>query len=258
MDQPPNSLIVLDKFRALLAKAETLEEVTDLRSKAEAVRVWARSAAAGLEAQNKAAALKLRAERKAGELLSTLKLRGGDRKSNGHDDRLNLADLGINQAQSKRWQKEAKVPEAEFEHYVRQADDMGEELTAAGLLRLARKIGTPSPINSDIEPPTPLGLPGSDNLLRVHHQDGGQATLSASDATDLLELIEEINNHHGLLCNLLSPICTGKGETLLPAQRQALRHYLSETGRLLAHALAVQRSDGDAVFQEPTSKSHRA
>jgi len=258
MDQPPNSLIVLDKFRSLLAKAETLEDVTDLRSKAEAVRVWARSAAAGLEAQNKAAELKLRAERKAGELLANLKLRGGDRKSNGHDDRLNLADLGINQAQSKRWQKEAKVPEAEFEHYVRQADDMGEELTAAGLLRLARKIDTPSPVDSDIEPPTPLGLPGSDNLLRVLHEDGEQATIDASDAADLLELIEEINNHHGLLCNLLSPICTGKGERLLPVQRQALRHYLSETGRLLVQALTAQRSTGHAVAREPAPKSHRA
>ncbi len=63
--QKNDGLAVLDQFCHLLAKAETLEEITDIRSRAEAVRVWAKSAAMGLEAQNRAAELKLRAERKA-------------------------------------------------------------------------------------------------------------------------------------------------------------------------------------------------
>lgn len=228
MTDQPHSLAVLDKFRNLLAKAETLEEVTDLRSKADAVRVWAKSAAMGLEAQNRAAELKLRAERKAGELLANLNLRGGDRKSNGHADRLNLADLGINQSQSKRWQKEAKVPESEFERYVKQASQFGEEVTAAGLLRLSRKTTCTTPRKRKA------------NCLREAHADyADQPEISVSQHQQQ-ELIQELSDHHALLCSLLQPVCDGAIENLLSIQRQALRHYLAETDRLLSLLSAKQ------------------
>jgi hypothetical protein len=42
-----------------------------------------------------------------------MELRGGDRRSNGHDDRLKLADLGLDHNQSKRWQQ-ASLPEEEY------------------------------------------------------------------------------------------------------------------------------------------------
>ena len=65
----------------------------------------------------RAAKLILRAERKAGEFLAGLKLRGGDRKSKGHRASLKLADMDISSDQSKRWQKEASVPEKDFQRY---------------------------------------------------------------------------------------------------------------------------------------------
>jgi RHS repeat-associated protein len=133
-------LIVLDQLAQLLARAETLEELTDLRSRAEALRHWAKGASMGLEAQNQAAELRLRAERKAGNVLASLNLRGGDRKSNGRHDRLNLNDLGISQSQSKRWQKQAAVPDSVFERYLQQTNQFGEEVTAAGLMRVIRKV----------------------------------------------------------------------------------------------------------------------
>lgn len=221
MTHQSHSLAVLDKFRALLAKAETLEEVTDLRSKADAVRVWAKSAAMGLEAQNRAAELKLRAERKAGELLANLNLRGGDRKSNGHADRLNLADLGINQSQSKRWQKEAQVPEFEFERYVKLASQFGEEVTAAGLLRLSRKHTCTSATKHKA------------SCLREAPANYAEQPENSESQQQQQELIQELRDHHALLCSLLQPVCDGAIENLLPIHRQALRHYLADTRRLL-------------------------
>lgn len=245
MAQQTHSLAVLDKFRALLAKAETLEEVTDLRSKADAVRVWAKSAAMGLEAQNRAAELKLRAERKAGELLANLKLRGGNRKSNGHDDRLNLDDLGINQSQSKRWQKEAAVSEPEFERYVKQANKFGEEVTAAGLLRLSRTATcvssqTKRRVMRQERQVVPAGNIVQLNETKPFRADYDNQNRPAVDHAQQFELVREISDHHALLCSLLAPVCDGAVENLLPIQRQAVRRYLAETGRLLALLGAIQ------------------
>ena len=83
-------LALLDQARHAIATAESMDEVKDIRDKAEAARKYAESASLGLEAQNYAAEVKLRAERKAGELIAQLKLHGGDRRSNDSDDRVTL------------------------------------------------------------------------------------------------------------------------------------------------------------------------
>ena len=69
-----------------------------------------------LELQNQAAELKLRAERKLGELLQETVPHGGGRPTENplHDERglkLALADQGISEIQSHRWQKVASVPD---------------------------------------------------------------------------------------------------------------------------------------------------
>ncbi len=137
LDQQRN-LIVLDQARRILTTSESLEEVKSIRDKAEAVRNYARSAALSLEVQNQAAELKLRAERRAGELLNDLRLRGGNRKCREVSKPRQLRDLGISATQSARWQLEASVPEPVFHQYIRSATEQGKELTAAGLLRVAR------------------------------------------------------------------------------------------------------------------------
>ena len=90
----------------LLAKAETVDDVKDIRDKAEALRVYAKQAGYGLDVQNRVAEMKLRAERKAGELLKDHGFgeHGGDRKSSSMPL---LEDLGIERTQSNRWQLEA-------------------------------------------------------------------------------------------------------------------------------------------------------
>lgn len=84
--------------------------------------------------QNRCAEIKIRAERRAGELLRGMEeTRGGDHKSEefknqtSPDERIDssprLKDLGINYAQSSRWQSVASLPEDQFESYIAQAKD---------------------------------------------------------------------------------------------------------------------------------------
>ena len=58
-----------DQARQTLAQARTVDEVKDIRDRAEALRLYTRQAGEGLEMQNWCAEIKLRAERRVGELL---------------------------------------------------------------------------------------------------------------------------------------------------------------------------------------------
>ena len=48
-----------------------------------------------------------------------------------------LADLGVDENQSRRWQREARVAADDFEAYLRDCQENGREVTQAGLLKLA-------------------------------------------------------------------------------------------------------------------------
>jgi len=65
-------------------------------------------------------------------LLAPLQLRGGDRKSNSHDESLILADLGIDRNQSSRWQQIAGLADDDFEDYVRETRAAKQGLTTNG------------------------------------------------------------------------------------------------------------------------------
>lgn len=135
-------LMLLGQAERALAEATSLEEIKVIRDKAEAARKYVESARLGLSMQNHAAEVKLRAERAAGELLAKMKLAGGDRRSNGAARQLRLEDLGLTKHQSSHWQRIAKVPIETFERFVQETLDGGEELTTAGVLRLARRFAT--------------------------------------------------------------------------------------------------------------------
>ena len=121
-----------------LATAEHVEDVKEIRDKAEAVRTYAERAGLGLEQQNAAAEVRLRAERRAGEMIAAMALHGGDRRGADSDDRVTLGDLGVSKDQSARWQKLARVAAGDFDAHLAAVKGRGEELTTAGLLRLAK------------------------------------------------------------------------------------------------------------------------
>jgi phage N-6-adenine-methyltransferase len=134
------SLASIGKARKALAAASKLEDVLTIRDQAEALRVYMRAAAEGLETCNAAAEIKLRAERKAGAMLAAMEKQAGARgigkKVESHDV-TPLSDLGIDKMQSSRWQKEASVSEEDFEQYLHQCLEHRKEVTQSGLLKIA-------------------------------------------------------------------------------------------------------------------------
>lgn len=125
-----------DAMRHAIMEAVSVDEVLEIRDKAEALRAYYKQVNEGLDSQNRVAEIKIRAERRIGELLAEMpKNNGGRPKENHlHDERgLSLADIGITHAQSHRWQTMAAVPEDEFCKIVSKVLDSRAELTSKSI-----------------------------------------------------------------------------------------------------------------------------
>ena len=149
MGQSNNQLAHLMKAKREPALVTRIDEVKEIRSKAEALRVYAKQAGESLEMQNNCAEIKIRAERRAGELLKESGRKKGetDKKIMFHDGTLSptLKKLGIERKQSMRWQIIADIPERIFEQHVQETmaraktGDARAELTTVGVLKLAKR-----------------------------------------------------------------------------------------------------------------------
>jgi len=141
------TLVLFNAAKTALARATEIDEVKDVRDKAQALQLYARQRGESHEMQNDIAEIKVRAERRCGELLTEMeKAKAGRPVNNRFHDGTNyergaptLADLGIAKAQSSRWQGIAKLPERIFERHIAETKSNGAELTSAGLQRLAQK-----------------------------------------------------------------------------------------------------------------------
>jgi hypothetical protein len=60
-------------------------------------------------------------------------------------------------------------------------------------------------------------------------------------ANPLVEIVNELTNHHQLLENVLRPIYSGDAANLAPAERRVLRYLLLEIRQLLARLDKWQR-----------------
>ena len=137
---------LLTRAAAALAAAETLPAIAALIDQAEVVRVAARKARLGREAQNEWAAFKLAAARKAGRVLVQMKAsgelasgRGGDRRSINATliDHLGGTSAQAAWERADRWQRLAAWPEAEYQSWLAAMRDSEDaEITEAGALRL--------------------------------------------------------------------------------------------------------------------------
>lgn len=129
-----NPLARLESAHRMLAEARTVDEVKEVRDKAEVARLYARERDLGLEAQNYAAEIKIRAERKLGELLAETVIAHRPPKVSDHTT---LTELGISRDESSRWQQMASIPEPVFEQYIAETKATSEPLTTAGVVRVA-------------------------------------------------------------------------------------------------------------------------
>ena len=139
------ALIRYEAARTALAEAHRVDEVKDIRDKAEAMAAYARQAK-DTEMIQWATEIKVRAERKAGELIAQAKARGefathgGDRKSESRSQVTNLNDVGVSADQSSRWQSLAGMSDEHFETAVATAKDTAGQVTTAFMLREAQRV----------------------------------------------------------------------------------------------------------------------
>ena len=134
-----NSLTKYDAARYALSMAVQVDEVKDIRDKAEAMAAYARQAK-DTELVQWATEIKVRAERRAGQMLAEMDLKPGV-KPIGHTIgpiTQTLADIGISKNESSRWQKLAAVTDTQFEEAVAAAKEVAGEVTTAAMLRAAK------------------------------------------------------------------------------------------------------------------------
>ena len=158
-----NELTHFNAAKSALMQATKIDEVKDIRDKAEAMRAYYRQASESLEMQNQCAEIKLRAERRLGEMLGEMnKNPGGQAEHKSyllHDVTTRnptLPDLGIDRTQSYRWQTLAKLPEDVFDSYIEEKKEAQEEITTVGFLSLANSYlqkEKHDAMLSDVEPP---------------------------------------------------------------------------------------------------------
>lgn len=124
-------LIRYEQARKALSEARSVDEVKDIRDKAEAMSAYARMAK-DRDLETWAADIRIRAERRAGKLLAEMDMQKGGRPAQsassenltdsetGRSDRPvsdtpTLSELGITKDQSSAWQRLASVPDHTFE-----------------------------------------------------------------------------------------------------------------------------------------------
>lgn len=138
------------KARQALAQAKTIEDFKDVRDVGEAAIRLAKSRRdVGIEALLEAQEIVRRAERQLGAMLPEITGgKGGNKASNT----MLLGDLGIERMQSSRFQKIAQIPEIDFEAWVFECRELGQEMTQAAALRVADEF-LADPIERPAKPP---------------------------------------------------------------------------------------------------------
>jgi hypothetical protein len=144
-------------LEAKIRTSNDIEELKDLHDKAEAIRIYVGKYEKNFTKQNKYAELKIRAERRCGEILATEIQHGGDRKSKSRFERKTLKDLGISKNQSHRWQIIAQFTEEAFEGHIAKIKESYEELTSAGVYRIANEYRRT--LEAEVKP-----VPGAESI----------------------------------------------------------------------------------------------
>ena len=134
MTAEPRELVLLTRVEKALAEASTIDEIKEIRDKAEAVKAYAKKARLGREIVLRAASIKVRAERKLGQILRKTPLADSS-PGNQHSRRPDvshdatgpprLKDLGITRSDSSRFQQISRLPKAIFDRHVADCIDSG-------------------------------------------------------------------------------------------------------------------------------------
>jgi len=198
-----NCLTKYDAARAALEKAHTVDEVKDIRDKAEALRVYAKQAA-DVDMQNWAAEIRIRAERRAGVLLKEMPKQHGARgagKKVESPRATPLSELGITKTQSSKWQRLADAPVSEFESKLRGIMGTGKELTTTAMLKAITpvketEIDCLDELLKRLSPLLPVGADGQPRLAELIEQAKAEYRhLDLTKSRAVVNMLDEISKH---------------------------------------------------------------
>jgi N6-adenosine-specific RNA methylase IME4 len=148
-------LTMWENLKLAIQQTYSVDEVKQIRDKAQAMQAYLKQVDESLELQNRMADIKNRAQRRIGELLEETELNKGAQGSGSNQYEVRshdvtaptLNEMGISKIQSSRWQKAAKVPEVIYETYVDRQNKQKSEVTSADVERIADAyIQAPPPV----------------------------------------------------------------------------------------------------------------
>jgi hypothetical protein len=135
-------LVRYEEARRALAAAHRVDEVNDIRDKAEAMAAYARQAK-DTELIQYATEIKVRAERRCGELTRVIEKTPG-RRTSSHDAKKSkeetLEGMGLTVQETHRYEQLAAMPEEHFETAIKTAQANVGEVTTAYMLRVAEEL----------------------------------------------------------------------------------------------------------------------
>lgn len=186
------ALIKYNAARLALSEAHAVDEVKDIRDKAEAMAAYARQAK-DTEMIAWVTEIKVRAERRAGQLLAEMPKAKGELKnsSRSHDSTATktLSEIGITKNESSRWQKLAAVTEDQFEHAVAAAKEVAGEVTTAAMLRAVKPEKMAMPETKPEKPTKPAAPVISDDDMATHADLMQQMEDTQAENEDLQERV---------------------------------------------------------------------
>lgn len=149
------ALVKYEAARAALQAAHDVDEVKDIRDKAQAMAAYAKQAK-DTKLVEWASEIKVRAERRAGELLSKIDRKNGDKGAEGI--RSTLEQIEVPVVTAHRWQKIAAIPEEKFEKAIAETKESAGVVTTAAVLRAAKPKSKSEP-RAEPKPTTPKAKP---------------------------------------------------------------------------------------------------
>lgn len=181
-------LVALDRAKLWLTTAGSVEDVAEVRAKAEAIRAYTVQANLGKDAEQAACEIRIRAERRIGELLKADPPRPG--RPSKQSGTATISDHGISKDESSEFQKLAAIPEPEFDETVgRLRDDKA--LSRAAVLR--KKTAEAEQLKQDLaeQKEWAEGL-RSDDFDAQREKDRQQAGMLALGLVNAVKRIEGV------------------------------------------------------------------
>ncbi len=172
MTDEDRALEPITQASRMLAEAQTIPELKQVRDIATTAKAWAKSRHMGVDSENQASEYILRAERRIGQMLIDM-AESGERATEAGNQRkivgkigksmevrpldgfqpVLLSDLGVERHQSVDWQALARLPDDQFELLLAHAKAARERLAKVDFYRAAKK-----PTDSTPEVPIDKGF----------------------------------------------------------------------------------------------------